>query len=61
MEAPENVQKRETVLYGPDGQPLVVKEPRAVGFRTPEVQSRPRGLGGDDSIEGAGRPPERGE
>lgn len=34
-QAPENAQAREVILYGPKGEPLVVKEPRRVGFHKP--------------------------
>jgi hypothetical protein len=36
IDVPENAQRRETVLYGPHGEPIVVKEPRVVGFRPPD-------------------------
>ncbi len=37
LQVPDQAQKRETVLYGPRGEPLVVREPRPVGFRPPPL------------------------
>ncbi len=58
IDVPEQAQVRETVIYGPRGEALIVREPRRIGFR---IEGRPRGLGGDDGHEGSGRPPMRGE
>jgi len=32
-DVPDNVAERKTLLYGPNGHPLIVQEPRPLGFR----------------------------
>jgi hypothetical protein len=36
----DNAQTRRTVLYGPRGEALVVREPRRLGFREPSTCER---------------------
>jgi len=40
IDVPDNDQKRETVLYGPRGEALLIREPRPIGFRHPETTGR---------------------
>ena len=60
IDVPDRKEQRETLLTGPDGKrPVLVREPRPVGFRPPDPL--PRGLGGDRGPGGSGAPPMKGE
>jgi hypothetical protein len=32
-QAPDNVAERKTLIYGPNGEPLIEQRPRPIGFR----------------------------